>query len=80
MAYKGQYTIFCLCFGRKHYTFGFYLSSTMKESREKVVKYKKNLKIGERFQTQQNIPLKILMGIIQRMIRSVPQGSEHQHS
>lgn len=52
----------------------------MKESREKVVKYKKNLKIGERFQTQQNIPLNILMGIIQRMIRSVPQGSEHQHS
>lgn len=29
---------FSVCFGKKHYTSGFYLSSTMKESGEKVVK------------------------------------------
>lgn len=41
MAYRGQYTIFCLHFGKKHYTFGFLLSSTMKERGEKMEKDKK---------------------------------------
>lgn len=41
MAYRGQYTIFCLHFGKKHYTFGFLLSSTMKERGERMDKDKK---------------------------------------
>lgn len=47
MAYKGQCTIFCLRFGKKHHAFGFYFSSTMKESREKVEKGNKTKNRGE---------------------------------
>lgn len=41
MAYRGQYAIFCLHFGKKHYTFGFLLSFTMKEIEERTEKGKK---------------------------------------
>lgn len=38
MAYRGQYTIFCLHFGKKHYTSEFLLSSTMKERGDRMDK------------------------------------------
>lgn len=71
MAYKGQYTILCLCFGKKHYTFGFYLSSTMKESGEKVAKGNKKENMGEISDTAKYMSENFKVGnkgVIQRMI------------